>query len=178
MALNIFRCFTQHIETAIPGMSWMPPSNSPQRRENQSTSPPFGGIEGGLSAKPGIADVETFCPTHRDLLLNTSRPFAQHVETFYSTRRDLLPNTSRPFTQHIETFLPTHRDLLPNTSRPFCQHIETFLPTHRNVILLRRSIPAAKAASCGKPHLWPSGCHRRGGDRAKRPATVACSSQA
>jgi signal transduction histidine kinase len=38
--------------SAIPGMSWLPPSNSPQMGENRLTSPLLGGIEGELSAKP------------------------------------------------------------------------------------------------------------------------------
>jgi hypothetical protein len=38
--------------SAIPDVAWQPPSNSPQRGEDQLTSPPLGGIEGGLSTIP------------------------------------------------------------------------------------------------------------------------------
>lgn len=42
-------------QPAIPGMTWLPPSNSPPGGENQPASPPLGGIEGGLFAKTRIS---------------------------------------------------------------------------------------------------------------------------
>src|SRR5690606_20096522 len=40
------------IRPALADVAGKPPSNSPQRGENRLTSPPLGGIEGGLLATP------------------------------------------------------------------------------------------------------------------------------
>jgi hypothetical protein len=41
--LELFFWLILGAHSAIPGMTWQPPSTSPQREENQPTFPPFGG---------------------------------------------------------------------------------------------------------------------------------------
>ncbi len=53
--INLLLGLVAYDEAAIPGMTGLPPTNSPLREENNPASPPAGGTEGGLSAKAGIA---------------------------------------------------------------------------------------------------------------------------